>query len=248
VLCDGGGSVGLLTAAFAGLISFLSPCVLPLVPGYLSTVAGVAPGDLKGAGARRVLVPSVLFVLAFSAIFVILGLSATALGGTLNDHRALLEKISAVVIFALGVFFVLTPFVLGLNREWHVGGLMSRAGRGGPLVAGAAFAVAWTPCIGPTLGAILSLAATSNSAGRGALLLAVYSAGLAVPFIASALFFGYATSAFARVKRHYRVVIVAGGVLLAVTGVLLWTGEFTRLNAEAQSALGAIGLDVTSVC
>jgi cytochrome c-type biogenesis protein len=248
VLCDGGGGVGLLAAAFAGLVSFLSPCVLPLVPGYLSTVAGVAPGDMSTAGPRRVLVPAVMFVLAFSAIFVVLGLSATALGASLNEHRALLEKVSAVVITALGVFFLLTPFVLRLNREFHVGGLMQRAGKGGPVVAGAAFAVAWTPCIGPTLGAILSLAATSHSTARGALLLGVYSAGLAVPFLASALFFGYATSAFARVKRHYRVVIAVGGVLLIATGVLLWTGEFARLNAEAQTVLGSIGLDVTTVC
>ena len=248
VLCDGGGSVGLLAAAFAGLISFLSPCVLPLVPGYLSTVAGVAPGDLKGAGARRVLAPSLLFVLAFSGIFILLGLSATALGGVLNENRQLLERVSAVLIVGLGVFFLLTPFVVKLNRVWHAGALTGRAGRGGPVVAGAAFAVAWTPCIGPTLGAILSLAATASSTGRGALLLAVYSAGLAVPFVLSALFFGYATSAFARVKRHYRGIIVVGGLLLVATGVLLWTGEFARLNAEAQSALGALGLDVTSVC
>src|SRR3954452_15861599 len=235
MLCGGGGSVGLITAAFAGLVSFLSPCVLALVPGYLSTVAGVAPGDLRGASAKRVLMPSLLFVAAFSAIFIVLGLSATALGSTLNRHRELLEKASAVVIVTLGLFFLLTPYVLRLNREWHVPGLMTRAGRGGPVVAGGAFAVAWTPCIGPTLGAILSLAATTSSSGRGALLLGVYSLGLAVPFVLSALLFGYATSAFARIKRHYRAVTVVGGMLLIVTVVLLWTGDFTRLNTEAQT-------------
>jgi cytochrome c-type biogenesis protein len=248
MICGTGGSVGLITAAFAGLISFLSPCVLPLVPGYLSAVAGVSPAELDRAGAKRVLAPSLLFVLSFSTIFILLGLTATAIGSTLTDHKALLEKVSAGIILALGVFFLLTPFVLRLNREWRIDGLMKRAGRGGPLVAGAAFAVAWTPCIGPTLGAILSLAATSNSTGRGGLLLAVYSLGLAIPFIASALFFGYATSAFDRIKRHYGVIVLVGGVLLVVTGVLLWTGEFTRLNNDAQNLLAGVGLDVTTVC
>ena len=248
MICGTGGSVGLITAAFAGLISFLSPCVLPLVPGYLSAVAGVAPNELDRAGAKRVLAPSLLFVASFSTIFILLGLSATAIGSTLTDHKELLEKISAGIIFTLGIFFLLTPFVLRLNREWHIDGLMKRAGRGGPLVAGAAFAVAWTPCIGPTLGAILSLAATSSSTGRGGLLLAVYSLGLAIPFIATALFFGYATSAFDRIKRHYGVIVLVGGVLLVATGVLLWSGEFTRLNNDAQNLLAGVGLDVTTVC
>lgn len=232
MLCGGNGSVGILAAAFAGLVSFLSPCVLPLVPGYLSAVVGLAPGELETARPTRVLGPSLLFVASFSAIFVVLGLSTTALGSTLNTHRALLEKGSAIMIIALGVFFVATTFFRGLNREFHVPGLMQRAGRGGPVIAGAAFAIAWTPCIGPTLGAILSLALASGSQGHAALLLGVYSAGLGVPFVASALFFGYMTSAFARVKRHYGLVILLGGVLLVAMGVLILTGEFTRLNAS----------------
>jgi cytochrome c-type biogenesis protein len=248
MLCGNGGSVGILTAVFAGLISFLSPCVLPLVPGYLSTVAGVAPGDLRRTGAGRVLVPSLLFVLSFSAIFILLGLSATAVGSTLRAHQDALEKTSAVIIIALGVFFLLAPFFVRLNREWHVDALMARAGAGGPLMAGAAFAVAWTPCIGPTLGSILALASTASSEAHGALLLAFYSAGLAVPFIASALFFGYMTSAFERVKRHYGAIIGAGGLLLVVMGVLVFTGEFAVLNAKAQSLLADLGLDVTVVC
>ncbi|MCW3064073.1 MAG: cytochrome c biosis protein transrane region [Solirubrobacterales bacterium] len=240
-MCNGTG-VGVLTAAFAGLVSFLSPCVLPLVPGYLSAVAGVAPDELRGAGARRVLGPSLLFVLAFSAIFILLGLSATAIGSTLTNHKTTLEKISGALIVVMGAFFLLTPFVLRLNREWHVDGLMQRAGRGGPLVAGAAFAIAWTPCIGPTLGAILTLAAASHSEGHGALLLAFYCLGLAVPFVLTALFFGYMTSAFEAVKRHYRVIVVAGGALLVVTGVLVFSGQFAVLNQQAQSWFGDSGV------
>jgi cytochrome c-type biogenesis protein len=240
---DPASGVGIPLAVAAGLVSFLSPCVLPLVPGYISAVAGVAPDQ---ASARRVLGPSLLFVLTFSAIFILLGLGATAVGAALNDHRATLEKVSAAIIVALGVFFLAAPFVTRLNRELHVGALMARAGRGGPLVAGAAFAIAWTPCVGPTLGAILNAAALSDSAGRGALLLAFYSAGLAVPFIATALAFGRMSSAFAVVKRHYAVVIAAGGIVLIAMGVLIWTGEFFRLNVEAQQLLDDLGLDFWS--
>jgi cytochrome c-type biogenesis protein len=225
-------------------VSFLSPCVLPLVPGYISAVAGVTPEQARGAGgARRVLGPSLLFVLSFSTIFILLGLGATAVGSTLNDHRETLQKVSAVLIVAMGLFFVATPFFTRLNREFHVGGLMQRAGRGGPLIAGAAFAIAWTPCIGPTLGAILSAAALSSSAARGAVLLAFYSAGLAIPFLLTSLAFGRMTSAFAVVKRHYGVIIGVGGVVLIAMGVLIWTGEFFRLNIQAQNLMSNLGLD-----
>jgi cytochrome c-type biogenesis protein len=233
-MCNGTG-VGVLTAAFAGLVSFLSPCVLPLVPGYLSAVAGVSPNELQGASTRRVIGPSLLFVASFSVIFILLGLSATAIGSTLTNHRTTLEKVSGALIVVMGVFFLLTPFVVRLNRQWHVDGLMQRAGRGGPVVAGAAFAVAWTPCIGPTLGAILTLAAASHSEGHGALLLAFYCLGLAVPFLLTALFFGYMTSAFKAVKRHYRAIVVVGGAVLVVTGVLVFGGQFAVLNQHAQN-------------
>ena len=242
---DPANGVGIPLAVAAGLVSFLSPCVLPLVPGYISAVSGVTPDQARAAGgARRVLVPSLLFVLSFSTIFILLGLGATAVGSTLNDHRDLLQKISAVLIVAMGLFFVAAPFITRLNREFHVGALMQRAGRGGPVVAGAAFAIAWTPCIGPTLGAILSAAALSNSAGHGAVLLAFYSAGLAIPFLATSLAFGSMTNAFGLVKRHYGVVIGVGGVVLIAMGILIWTGEFFRLNAEAQNLLNNLGLDV----
>jgi cytochrome c-type biogenesis protein len=232
-----------LTALAAGIVSFLSPCVLPLVPGYLSAVTGASAADLGSGGWRRVLVPSLLFVASFSAIFVLLGLTATEIGSTLRDHRDELDKIAAGVIIAMGVFFIAALFVDRLNREWRVDALMERAGKGGPLIAGAAFAVAWTPCIGPALGAILSLAAASSSTGRGAFLLAVYSAGLAIPFILTALAFSRMTTAFAVVKRHYAVIMATGGAILIAMGVLLWTGELYRLNVEAQKFLSDIGLN-----
>jgi cytochrome c-type biogenesis protein len=240
---DPAAGVGVLAALWAGVVSFLSPCVLPLVPGYLSAVTGVSVGELEDAGWRRVLVPSLLFVASFSAIFILLGLTATGLGSTLSEHQHLLEKISAALIIGMGAVFVASPFVPMLNREWHVDALMSRAGKGGPVVAGAAFGVAWTPCIGPTLGAILSAAALTGSAGRGAFLLAVYSAGLAIPFLLTALAFSRMTTAFDVVKRHYPVIIATGGVILIAMGVLIWTGEFFHLNIEAQKLLNRLGLD-----
>ncbi|MDX6683241.1 MAG: cytochrome c-type biosis protein [Solirubrobacteraceae bacterium] len=242
-MSDPASGVGILAALAAGFVSFLSPCVLPLVPGYLSAVTGVMPNDLDRAPLRRVLGPSLLFVASFSAIFIVLGLGATALGSTLNEHRPLLEHVSGAVIVALGLFFLATPFIARLNKEWRVDALMERAGKGGPVVAGAAFAIAWTPCVGPTLGAILGAAALSQSTAHGAYLLAWYSAGLAIPFLLTTVAFQRMTKLFAVVKRHYAVIVAAGGAILVVMGVLILTGQLTRLNIEALKLLDRLGLD-----
>jgi cytochrome c-type biogenesis protein len=240
--------VGIPLALAAGLVSFLSPCVLPLVPGYLSTVIGVTPADLQdGVGARRVLVPSLLFIASFSAIFILLGMSATVIGSALIDHKQTLEQIGGVVIILMGVAFLATPFVRMLNFQWHSEALLRLAGRGGPIVAGAAFAIAWTPCTSITLGAILTQAAISSSAAHGALLLAFYSAGLAIPFLLIALAFERMTDALTVVKRHFPVIIAVGGAVMIALGVLILTGEFTTLNAHANSLLQGTGLDVSSV-
>lgn len=235
--------VGVLAALAAGIVSFLSPCVLPLVPGYLSAVTGVSANELEDASWRRVLGPSLLFVASFSAVFIVLGLTATGLGSLLADHKELLTKISGALIVAMGVLFVSSLFVTRLNREWHVDALLARAGKGGPVIAGLAFAIAWTPCIGPTLGAILTAASLTDSAGRGAFFLAVYSAGLAIPFLLTALAFSRMTTAFAIVKRHYQAIVAVGGVVLIAMGLLIWTGELFQLNVEAQRLLSELGLD-----
>jgi cytochrome c-type biogenesis protein len=240
---DPAAGVGIFAALGAGLVSFLSPCVLPLVPGYLSAVTGVAAADLEHASWRQVLVPSLLFIASFSAIFIALGVTATGVGDLLRENRELLNKIAGAVIVAMGVLFVAAMFVTRLNREWHVEALLARAGSGGPVVAGAAFAIAWTPCIGPTLAAILSAAALSETAGRGAFLLGVYSAGLAIPFLATSLAFSRMAIAFDAVKRHYAVIIGAGGAILIVMGVLVYTGELFQLNIEAQKLLDSVGLN-----
>jgi cytochrome c-type biogenesis protein len=237
-------SPSLLLAFWAGAVSFVSPCVLPLVPGYLAAVSGGRLG--AGASGRvdaRVVGRSLLFVATFSAIFILLGLGATAIGGFLRDNRPLLDKVAGALIVVLGLLFIAAVFVVRVNREWRPAGLVERAGRGGPVVAGAAFAVAWTPCVGPTLAAILGLATTSSGTGRGAVLLGSYSAGLGLPFLFSAVAFSSAQRAFGWLKRHYAAIQVAAGIVLVAMGVLVYTGELFRLNIEAQKALNDLGLN-----
>jgi cytochrome c-type biogenesis protein len=231
-------------AFIAGLVSFLSPCVLPLVPGYLSAITGVSPNEIGDEDWRRVLVPSLLFIASFSAIFILLGLAATQIGSSLRENQALLTDIGAVLLIAMGVLFIAAMFVDRLNREWRVDALMERAGRGGPIVAGAAFSIAWTPCTGPVLGGIFTLAAVDGEALHGALLLAVYSLGLGVPFLITALAFSRATTAFSAIKRHYRAITAFGGAILIAMGVLILSGGFTELNNWAQRITNDLGLNL----
>jgi cytochrome c-type biogenesis protein len=235
-------------AAFGvGFISFVSPCVLPLVPGYLSTISGVSFADLQeGRGRTKVLGPALLFCLAFTGMFVALGMTATGLGQTLNDHRALLREISGVVIALMGVLFIATLFIPMLNREWRPEELMRRAHTGGPIIAGLAFAVAWLPCTGPTLGAILTAASTEGTVGEGGILLAFYALGLAVPFILSALAFSTFSSVFRFFRNHFRAITLVSGTVLIVMGVLLYTNELTRLNSEALQVMDELGINFFS--
>src|SRR5262249_37431669 len=154
-----------------------------------------------------------------------------------------LNKVAGAVIIALGVFFLLTPFVPKLNREWRPDALINRAGSGGPLVAGAAFAVAWTPCVGPTLGSILSAAAVQGTVAKGGVLLAFYSAGLAIPFLLTAVAFTRATAAFRWIRDRYLIITAVSGCILIAMGVLLFTGEMQTLNIKAQEWLDAIHLN-----
>jgi len=231
-------------AFIAGLVSFLSPCVLPLVPGYLSAITGVSPDEIEGSDWRRVLAPSLLFIASFSAIFILLGLAATQIGSSLRENQQTLTDIGAVLLIVMGVLFIAAMFVDRLNREWRVDSLMKRAGKGGPIVAGAAFSIAWTPCTGPALGGIFTLAAIDGGALHGAFLLAVYSAGLALPFLLAALAFSRATTAFAVIKRHYRAITVTGGAILIAMGVLILSGAFTELNSWAQEVTRDLGLNL----
>jgi cytochrome c-type biogenesis protein len=244
MIAAGAADTTVLAAFAVGFVSFISPCVLPLVPGYLSAVSGVSITELRaGEQTHKVVWGAAIFCLSFTIVFVALGMTATGLGQTLNDHKATLDKVAGGVIIAMGVLFLVTPLVPRLNKEWRPDALMQRAGSGGPLVAGAAFAFAWTPCIGPTLSSILAAAATSDNVSHGAVLLAFYSAGMAVPFLLTAVLFERATGMFRFIREHYAAVTAVSGVILIVMGTLIFTNELTRLNTEAQNFLGNLGLD-----
>jgi cytochrome c-type biogenesis protein len=223
-------------AAFGvGFLSFVSPCVLPLVPGYLSAVSGVSYAEMEAGQSRwKVLGPALLFCLSFTAMFVALGMTATGLGQTLQENRAIMREISGIVIAVLGAFFIATIFIPAFNREFRPQKLLAKASSGGPIIAGLAFAIAWLPCTGPTLGVILTAASNQNTVGKGAILLAFYSAGLAVPFLLSALAMATMTRFFKFFRNHFRTITFAAGVILVVMGVMLYTNDLTRLNSWAS--------------
>ena len=235
-----------VVAAFAvGFVSFVSPCVLPLVPGYLSAVSGVSVSDMRSGEhpTAAVLWPAAVFCMSFTIMFVALGMTATGIGSTLRDSKQTLDTLAGIVIVAMGVFFLLTPLVPRLNREWRPDALISRAGAGGPVIAGVAFAIAWTPCVGPTLASILAAASVADTVGHGGLLLAFYSLGLAVPFLLTAVAFDRATTAFRWIRSRYLLVTAVSGAVLVLMGVLMLTGELTRLNIQGQALLHDLGLD-----
>ena len=235
-----------VVAAFAvGFVSFISPCVLPLVPGYLSTISGVSFADIEAGKSRRdVLWPALLFCISFSLMFVALGMTATGLGQTLQDHRQLLREISGIVLMLLGAFFIATLFIGRLNREWRPEALLAHAGTGGPIVAGLAFAIAWLPCTGPTLGAVLTAASNESTVTHGGVLLAFYALGLAVPFILSALAFSRVSGFFRFFRDHYAVITVVSGAILIAMGWLLYSNELTQINNDVLNLMDDWGINI----
>jgi cytochrome c-type biogenesis protein len=219
-----------------GMLSFLSPCVLPLVPGYLSLMSGVSVSEQQGGIALRtqraqVLRSTLLFVAGFTVVFVALGLTASAVGQALSDHRVVLDRAAGAAVMVMGLFlagFVSSPRLMA-ERRFHV----SPSGLGvfAPPVMGMAFAFGWTPCIGPILSAVLAVAGEGGSPAKGMALLAAYSLGLGVPFVASGLALHRLTGVFGWVKRHYRVINVVSGLLLVGFGLLLF---FDRLGTVSQ--------------
>jgi cytochrome c-type biogenesis protein len=221
-------------ALLAGLVSFLSPCVLPLVPGYLGYVSGMSSDPSKGSN-RRLLLGTSLFVLGFSAVFISYGSIFGTLGNLFYGATGqLIQRILGGVIIVLG-------FVLMGNLNWLQGtlklGWRPRAGLLGAPILGVAFALGWTPCIGPTLSTVLGLATQSGSGLRGSVLALAYSLGLGLPFIALAAGMGWATKSVAFVRRNIRVFNIAGGSLLVVIGVLMVTGLWNLLIAQVQEAV-----------
>lgn len=228
-----------LAAAFAaGIVSFLSPCVLPLVPGYLSIVSGVGLGEL-GAQPRRVTASTVAFVAGFGTIFVLLGAGAAWFGDTLLANRRTLEIVAGILIVFAGLVYAGAPLPLPLLREKRLLRQGARAG-GAPTaaLAGLAFGIGWTPCIGPTLAAILALAAGSGSADEGAVLLGVYALGLGVPFLAFGLAFTRALGLVGLLRKHRSAIGLVSGSLLVVFGVLLASGYLARLTRSLAQFTG----------
>jgi len=232
--------VTILVAVSAGLLSFLSPCVLPLFPSYLSFIAGVSFEDLQGHGAnvrtrRAVLWNSLCFILGFSMVFIALGAGASLLGQALFQHQDLIRKIGGVMILAMGLYVAGWLRIPLLMREWRVELHSRPAGYLGALLTGVTFAAGWTPCIGPILGSILTLASVAQTASTGVLMLAAYSAGLAVPFLLSALALQRFLRLFDRFKGLLPIITKTSGVVLIVVGILLATDYFTILSRLAFS-------------
>lgn len=227
-------------ALAAGTLSFASPCVLPLVPGYLSYVTGMVGADLGDARKGRVLLGSVLFVLGFTVVFVSFGLAFGGLGGLLQTHQAVLTKVLGGVTILLGLVFM--GLVPGLQRDMRFHSVPTNLGLVGAPLLGLVFGLGWTPCIGPTLGAVQTLALTEGSAARGALLAAVYSLGLGIPFILVGLLFRRSAGAIGLIKRHYRAVTYVGGLLLVGVGLLLVTGLWGTWVGSLRSLVSGFGL------
>lgn len=228
-------SVSYAAAALAGGISFLSPCVLPLVPPYLCFIAGTSLEDMASEKAAprvtgRVMLAALLFVLGFSTVFVALGATASLFGQVVREHLAFLSQVAGVVIIVMGLHFLGVFKLAFLNREARYHHDKRPAGLWGAYVVGLAFAFGWTPCIGPVLAAILSLAATEDNVAQGAMLLAVYSLGLGVPFLAAAAgtraFLGF----MKRFRRHLGMVEKVMGGLLVLAGIMFLTGSMTNLS------------------
>ncbi|ESR24604.1 cytochrome c biogenesis CcdA family protein [Lutibaculum baratangense] len=230
--------VGILGALVAGMISFVSPCVLPLVPPYLCFLAGVTLDQLTGVGAaeargavrRRVFISALAFVAGFTTVFVALGASASAIGRLVLSYMNVLSYVAGAVIIVMGLHFLGLLRIGFLYREARVHVERKPAGPFGAYLVGLAFAFGWTPCIGPVLAAILFVAGTEDTVARGAGLLAVYSAGLGIPFLVASLFAGPFMRMMARFRRHMATVERTMGALLVLTGVMFLTGQMQSLS------------------
>ncbi|MGW2818561.1 cytochrome c biogenesis CcdA family protein [Streptomyces sp. NPDC001415] len=224
--------VALPVAVLGGLVSFFSPCVLPLVPGYLSYVTGVTGTDLAEARRGRMVAGASLFVLGFTAVFVSGGALFGYFGRNLQEYGDTLSKVLGVLMILMGVFFMgLMPWMT--QREFRVHKRPVTGLAGAPLL-GALFGIGWTPCLGPTLTSVNALAMDQASAGRGAILTVAYCLGLGLPFVLAAVAFRKALGAFGWVKKHYAWVMRIGGGMMIVTGVLLLTGAWAELVQQVQ--------------
>jgi len=224
-------SVGYFGAFLAGGLSFVSPCVLPLIPGYISFISGVSMEDLTDREKAsqhlgRIAINTIFFVVGFSLVFIAMGASASFVGGWLFDNKEIFSKVGGVLIFLFGLHVAGVFKFKALNYEKRFHTTEKRFGILGSVVIGMAFAFGWTPCIGPILGSILTMAANQETVGEGIILLAFYSAGLGIPFILTALLFNWLIGVFSFIKRHFRAVEIISGALLMVIGILIFFNLF----------------------
>lgn len=235
----------LVIALAAGLLSFLSPCVLPVVPPYLAYMGGVSVTDMEGRAARRrVLTAAVFFVLGLSVVFLILGIAASAMGRALLQWQDWFTTIAGIVVMVFGAHFVGVFRLRFMDREARLDAGDQGGSALGAFVLGLAFAFGWTPCLGPILGAILSLAASEGDVARGTAMLAAYALGLGIPFLLVAAFFPRLRGAMAFLKRHMERIERISGLLLWTVGLMMVTGQFTDFAfwlLETFPALGALG-------
>lgn len=234
----------LLVALTAGILSFLSPCVLPIVPPYLAYMGGISLDEAKGRGRNRAVLAAAFFVLGLSTVFLFLGFTASIFGQFFLQNQVLLSRVSGVVIILFGLHFLGVYRIPILDREARLDAGDRGGSALGAYVLGLAFAFGWTPCIGPQLGVILTLAANEASLARGTTLLGVYAAGLGIPFLLSALFLERAMGVMARLKRHMKLIERLMGGLLILVGLALLTGAFSAFSfwlLESFPALGALG-------
>lgn len=228
--------VGLLVAFGAGIISFLSPCVAPLVPGYLSYVSGTSlePGHSTPRQTQQVLFACLLFVLGFSVVFVLLGASASMLGGLLEENRRLLNRVAGVVMISMGLFLTGLLNLPFLHRDMRFQMSGRPPSRGGSVVLGMTFAFGWTPCVGPILASILFYAGAAETAAQGALSLFAYSLGLGIPFVLVGLGFNRAVGAATWVRKRHRTLNIVSGLLMITMGVLFLTDRFYYFSIMLQ--------------
>jgi cytochrome c-type biogenesis protein len=232
-----------VAALVAGVLSFISPCVLPLIPGYISFVSGVSLEEMRGGGARpassrrQVVVTSLAFILGFSLVFIAFGASASAIGQFVMRNLPMLGKVAGVVIVIFGLHTMGVFRLPFLEMEKRAHAQARPAGLLGAMLVGVAFAFGWTPCIGPILAGILAVAGSRETVMEGVVLLAVYSAGLAIPFLLTSLAIDRFFSLTARIRKHYHTIEVISGGLLVVIGVLIFTGQFTIITQFLQPYL-----------
>lgn len=236
------GPISYLVAFAGGVVSFLSPCVLPLVPGYLSMVTGLDIGTLEKDSRPHlagITITTGIFVAGFGTVFVLLGLSASAVGGALLDRQEILTRVSGALMLAMALFLAGSTFLhlpwLYQEKRFHP--QFGRFGKAAPFIAGAAFAFGWSPCIGPVLGSILTIAADSGQIWTGAALLGAYTLGLGLPFLATGLALGRLGGTLSWVKHHSQLIVLGSAALLGVFGMLLLLDQLSTLTRELQRSL-----------